>query len=409
MAETRSTIQKESVADLFFHLKWKSNDVVHTEGFHANRVNMWRDILPSGLLDSLSGKSVGERFQMPLENDDIVPPFNDQKQLTIKNDQFNRQFKTEITTEPRLGRFYPKGMLKGIAGIFKANLQPFRCVGINNGHLTVDFNHPLAGKDMDLSVIVGKVERKNDERGGTSNDWMEILTTGPGMQARWQRQKTDYFADDPFSRTDSKPDAVFYQAARLVHHLDDIAREMISNTYGRFLANGMHVLDLMASWESHLPANLHLDHLVGLGLNKEELKRNSQLNDYVVHDMNQNGLLPFDSNTFDAVINTASVEYLTDPIAAFKEVLRILKPEGYFIVTFSNRWFPTKAIKIWQDIHEFERMGLVLEYFLASGGFKDLHTYSVRGLPRPYDDKYFPELLYSDPVFAVWGRKKFGR
>ena len=90
----------------------------------------------------------------------------------------------------------------------------------------------------------------------------------------------------------------------------------------------------------------------------------------------------------------------------FQRGIRVLRPDGYFIVTFSNRWFPTKAIKIWQELHEFERMGLVLEYFLRSGGFKDLQTYSMRGLPRPHDDKYFPELLYSDPVYAVWGKKK---
>ena len=81
------------------------------------------------------------------------------------------------------------------------------------------------------------------------------------------------------------------------------------------------------------------------------------------------------------------------------------RQDGYFIVTFSNRWFPTKAIKIWQDLHEFERMGMVLEYFIRSSGFKDFQTYSIRGLPRPHDDKYYPDLWYSDPVYAVWGQK----
>ena len=73
-------------------------------------------------------------------------------------------------------------MLKGIAGIFRANVQPFRCVGLNNGHLRVDFNHPLAGKDLHLSVVIGKVGFKSAERGGTIIDWMETLTSGPGMQ-----------------------------------------------------------------------------------------------------------------------------------------------------------------------------------------------------------------------------------
>lgn len=250
-----------------------------------------------------------------------------------------------------MGRFYPKGLLKGVAGIFRANVQPFRCVGLNSGHVTVDFNHPLAGKDLNLSVVIGKVGLKSAEQGGTSIDWMETLTSGPGMQARWQIQQTDYFSDGGFERTDDQPDAKFYQKPRFAHHIDETAREMVRNTYGRFLNDGMHVLDLMSSWQSHMPARLQLARLVGLGLNKDELKRNSQLSDFVIHGLNTEATLPFESNTFDAVVNTASVEYLIDPLAVFREVSRILRPDGYFIVTFSNRWFPTKAIKIWQELH----------------------------------------------------------
>jgi SAM-dependent methyltransferase len=405
MVDTNRIIS-DSIVDLIFYLKWKSSAAVHTDGYQASRVNIWRDFLPPVLLDALMNKETGERLQVPLKDGDIVATFTNQNLFDVKSTQFDRRFRQGIVTEPRLGRFYPKGMLKGIAGIFRANVQPFRCVGLNNGHLTVDFNHPLADKDLNLSLVIGKVGLKSAERGGTINDWTETLTSGPGMQARWREQQTDYFSDGAFGRDDDQPDAKFYRKPRYVHHIDDTAREMVRNTYGRFLTNGMQVLDLMSSWQSHIPVNLQLDRLVGLGLNENELKRNSQLSDFLVHDLNADASLPFESNIFDAVVNTVSVEYLTDPLVVFREVSRILRPDGYFIVTFSNRWFPTKAINIWQELHEYERMGLVLEYFLRSGGFKDLQTYSIRGLPRPRDDKYFPELLYSDPVYAVWGRKK---
>jgi SAM-dependent methyltransferase len=99
------------------------------------------------------------------------------------------------------------------------------------------------------------------------------------------------------------------------------------------------------------------------------------------------------------------VEYLTRPHEVFSEVARILKPGGIFIHSFSNRWFPPKAIRIWAELHEFERMGLVLEYFLKSGQYRGLETYSMRGLPRPANDKYSDRLPYADPVYAVWGSK----
>lgn len=399
-------ITSDSVVDVIFHLKWKSGVARHTDGYQASRVNIWRDHIPPVLLDALMGKAAGERLQVPLEEGEAVAAFAPQNLFDIQNSQFDRRLGPATVTEPRLGRFYPKGMLNGIAGIFKTNVQPFRCVGLKNGHMTVDFNHPLAGKDLQLSAVIGRVGIKSTERGGTSIDWMETLTSGPGMQARWQMQQTEYFSSDVFKRDDDQPDAKFYHEPRYVHHIDETAREMVKNTYGRFLTDGMSVLDLMSSWQSHIPNNLHLDRLVGLGLNEDELKRNSQLSDWLVHDLNVEATLPFESNTFDAVVNTASVEYLTDPLALFKEVSRILRPDGYFLVTFSNRWFPTKAVKIWPDLHEFERMGLVLEYFLRTGGYKDLQTYSIRGLPRPHDDKYYPDLLFSDPVYAVWGRKQ---
>ena len=54
---------------------------------------------------------------------------------------------------------------------------------------------------------------------------------------------------------------------------------------------------------------------------------------------------------------------------------------------------------------EFERPGLVSEYFLESGLFGNLHTWSIRGLPRPEDDHYADQLPFSDPVYAVWAER----
>jgi SAM-dependent methyltransferase len=107
---------------------------------------------------------------------------------------------------------------------------------------------------------------------------------------------------------------------------------------------------------------------------------------------------------FDVAVCSVSVEYLTRPMEVFRELRRVLKPGAAFIVTFSDRWFPTKVIALWKELHAFERMGLVLDYFRRAGGYAQLATESWRGWPRPEDDQYASSLLLSDPVFAVWGR-----
>ena len=398
-------IESNSIVDMVFHLKWKSDTASHTDAYQASRINVWRDYFPDFLLEKLEGKQAGESFEIHLSSDELLPEFKEQNLVDIKRNQFVPAPAGENSKPPSIGRFYPKGMLRNVTGIFRGNVQPFRCVEISNGNMRVDLNHPLAGRDVVVSGIVGKVEDKKSERGGTSVDWMEMLTNGPGMQSRWDNRQTDFFSAGAFSRIDASPDSDFYREPRYVQHIDDIAVEMIKNTYGRFLQEGMDVLDLMGSWTSHLPENLGLGRVGGLGLNMLELNKNSRLNVSVVQDLNLNPQLPFESESYDAVVCTVSVEYLINPIEVFEEVARILRKDGYFIVTFSNRWFPTKAIKIWKELHEFERMGMVMEYFLRSKSFKNLQTYSIRGLPRPHDDKYFPDLLYSDPMYAVWGQK----
>ena len=94
------------------------------------------------------------------------------------------------------------------------------------------------------------------------------------------------------------------------------------------------------------------------------------------------------------------------PAAVFDELARILKPGAPLVIAFSNRWFPPKAIRAWSHAHEFERMGIVLAYFQATEAFDHLETFSMRGLPRPADDKYAAQLLYSDPIYAVWGQRR---
>ena len=136
----------------------------------------------------------------------------------------------------------------------------------------------------------------------------------------------------------------------------------------------------MASHDSHLD-DIRLSHLHVLGMNGEELAANQAADSRIVQDLNQLASLPCADASLDAVVCTASVEYLVKPLAVFTEVRRVLRPGGVFVVTFSNRWFPPKAVRIWTQLHEFERVGMVTQW-LQQAGFEKLHTFSSSGWPR---------------------------
>ena len=223
------------------------------------------------------------------------------------------------------------------------------------------------------------------------------------MQTRYHQDPTDYFSTFSFHRKDPASDRVFYETDRFVHHIDSRAGQNLSKLYKTLLKPGQRVLDLMAGWESHLDDDLGLAWVHGIGLNENELKRNKRLNAITLQDLNTRSALEFKDHEFDAVVCSLSIEYLIDPVLMFKEIGRILKPGGIFIAAFSNRWFPEKVTRIWEGLHDFERMGLVLDYFRQSRAFDSMSTHSVRGYPRPREDRYFPNLRVSDPIYAVAG------
>jgi hypothetical protein len=397
-------IESRGIASIEFILRWNSSHADHTDCYYAKRVTFWRDIFSRKFYDSFIGKVEGERFLLSGAVNEIVTSYHADNEFNFELRHFDTRYGLPVSMGPRFGRFYPKGILRGLPNVFRGNIEPFRCVGVDATQMRVDFNHPLSQKPVQLFAGIDSVGKKSGDVGGSCTDWMEVISNGPGMQARSKGKATDFFSDSPFKRADENDDSVFYSAPRLLTHTDDEALGIIRGIYGSLLKDGMRVLDLMSSWRSHIPENIVLQSLIGLGLNREEMEDNKQLSDFVIHDLNRDYRLPFQDQTFDLVICTVSVEYLTQPFRVFEEVARVLIPGGIFVAAFSNRWFPPKTIHIWTELHEFERVGLVLEYFLRSGKFGNISTYSMRGRPRPLHDKHFVETQIADPVYAVWGR-----
>jgi len=88
------------------------------------------------------------------------------------------------------------------------------------------------------------------------------------------------------------------------------------------------------------------------------------------------------------------------------ECARVLKPGGRLVIGFSDRYFPTKTIALWAELHEFERLGFVSQLIAGTRLFTGLTTHSVRNWWRPADDLHFPKLLASDPIFVAVGTRR---
>jgi SAM-dependent methyltransferase len=395
------------IGELEFSIRWHSAEARHTDIYIGQKVNFWRDIFPQGILDKLPEAQPGVAVSQDYPAGELTPMHSQGRVFNIRRRQFDQRYARGALLQPRAGRFYPIGILQGLPGYFREDRHPCRCLEAGADKLRFDTNHPLSAYPLQFGLKIRAMNDKpSEERGGRCIDWGEMACEGgPGMQARPAGAAIQFFEDAPFARMDSSADAQFYHKPRLVTHLDSKAIAEVSRLYASLLQPGMAVLDLMSSWRSHLPPEVPLARVAGLGMNAEELAENPQLTERVTQDVNEQPRLPFKDAEFDAVICTVSVEYLTQPVELFRDVARILKPGGLFALTFSNRWFPPKVVKIWTDLHEFERMGLVLDYFLRSGAFQELETWSLRGQARPEDDLHADTLALSDPVYAAWGRK----
>lgn len=192
-----------------------------------------------------------------------------------------------------------------------------------------------------------------------------------------------------FVRQDEGNDRDFYREPRLVTHIDDAAIAALTAFYRAILEPGSCVLDLMSSWVSHLPADVRFESVAGLGMNAVELDNNPRLTERVVQDLNTEPALPWPDGSFDAVLCAVSVQYLIRPAEVFAEVGRVLKPGGAFVVSYSNRCFPTKAVAAWLALGDRDRAELVALYLAHAGGFER---------PRAFDLSPGPG---ADPLYAV--------
>lgn len=201
------------------------------------------------------------------------------------------------------------------------------------------------------------------------------------------------------AKLDDSDDTLFYAVPRFVTHVDPGFIDQLTQLYRERLQANTRILDLMSSWVSHLPEEIEFSHIEGHGMNEEELAKNPRFHHYFMQDLNKTPKLPLADNSFDAVLNCVSVQYLQYPDAVFAEIYRILNPGGIAIISFSNRMFYQKAISAWRDNSENRRIELVKKYFASVPGFSQPEV-----IARQSNLPAFLQFLggfSSDPFYAV--------
>lgn len=411
-------LSEKARAQLILQLSYGDEALRCCDHYFCDGVNLWRDCFTTSQLQILTGLKEGD--VTTLASGELLP-VNPTRILQLRRSQWQppgSHAHGAATVTPQLWRWYPQGFVHGVANIYPETMLPMRVTGVDENNLEVDCNHPLAGRDVQVTVTVQNVEPVAKERGGRCTDWLEeAMAAGPGMQLKPDAVSDTEAEPIPWPdytvqlqnqgrRLDNHPDTMFYQAPRFVDHIDSTARSHLlqcTTPLVRSLTPGARVLDLMSSIQSHLPPpeaeQATSPVVVGLGMNGDELAANPALSEWLVQDLNHEPQLRFANGSFELVMCHLSIEYLLDPAKILKEVARVLTPGGKVIISFSNRWFPEKVTRLWLQLHEYERVGYVL--YLLRDAFTNFQAETFRNWPRPADDAHYLEIPLSDPLFVI--------
>ena len=203
------------------------------------------------------------------------------------------------------------------------------------------------------------------------------------------------------SKENEDDDSIFYRTPRFAHHLESKFRSALTKLYRSELQPSSVILDLMSSWHSHLPPEIHYQSVIGHGLNEEELKYNQRLNQYWLQDLNKNQNLPLDNNSIDYCLIVAGWQYLQYPEKITSELLRVVKEQGKLIVSFSNRAFWDKAPMIWVERNDQQRVEYV-EQILIQNQWKNIKSIQINN-----NNHLLSRLFgkFSDPFLSVIAKK----
>lgn len=342
-----------------FTVAWEKDGLTHEEWFLGRKFNPVNDVFPRNMREALEGKRAGESVTMTYGPRMCIPRHRDSLVQTFDLNRLREKTVGGRPVIPLEGRFYPQGHIDGLLDVYPGTLTPFRLIELADDTFTADRNHPLAAIPVTVTAAIQYIEERSGGTYGSLTHWREATCDwGPGMQAMFDGQPTTFHHPGFFDRVDGS-DSEFTPPA-----MDKKARENLAAIQARFIKPGMRVLDF------------------SLGTARPE-------------------------GAYDAAVCTCSVEYMTRPVDVLRYVAHFLAPGAPVVMAFTDRYDRDRVIRGWTDLHEFERLGLALEYLRAANLFENAGTVSMRNDWRDRDDPRSLETKgVSDPVYVACGHRK---
>ena len=117
-------------------------------------------IIPK-LEEALNGMIIGSKKNVKIATDDAYGAYKDEAVQTVKKDQFPQEAQLVV------GARYVANSPEGVQ-------MPFIITDVKDDDITVDFNHPLAGRDLEFDVELV------DVRDATPEEMQHGHVHGPG-------------------------------------------------------------------------------------------------------------------------------------------------------------------------------------------------------------------------------------
>lgn len=158
---------------------------------------------------------------------------------------------------------------------------------------------------------------------------------------------------------------------RYVLHFETAIEDSVK-AFGASLPAGARVLDAGAG-QCQYKSHFQHARYVGVDLGVGDTSWNYSCLDAVA-DLTR---LPFPIGTFDACLNIVTLEHIPEPLAALREMGRVLKPGGRLLLIAPHEWEVHQSP---HDYFRYTRHGL--QYLLAEAGFCNAQIEPVGGYFR---------------------------